>query len=198
MSDTLRTLGAVFTLRMWFFVPPIRWKSNGCDIAAVCSWRLALSSFNDAEKEKTWKRVVFDAIYRYLIYTQSIDQLAYIFPGTEEVYKAWVKKKSLPETIDLVGEDAKLLWIGPKATSKVIIYLHGGGFSLAMPEDSCSFWSYVRQQLGEKAGIEASIAIVKYSTTSFFIHSPIPDLSPSRSHPTRPFPSSAPTDRYCA
>jgi len=145
MSETLKTLAAVVTL-------PV-----------VCSWRLARSTFDNAEKEKPWRRVVFDSIFRWAIYTQSIDQLAYLFPGTEETYTAWVKKKGLPETIDSLEEDTKVMWIGPKASSKFILYLHGGGFSLPMTEDVCNFWLYAQKQLAETESVDFSIAIVKYT-----------------------------------
>jgi len=55
-----------------------------------------------------------------------------------------MKKHGFPVVIEDLpdSDDAKLFWIGDKAAKKVVLYLHGGGFSLNMPEASWDFWRY--------------------------------------------------------
>lgn len=41
------------------------------------------------------------------------------------IYKKWAVGRKLPVTIDDLGDDAKLMWVGPKRTDRVILFLHG-------------------------------------------------------------------------
>jgi len=134
--------------------------------AAVCLTRLAISPLSRTEKSKHWRRVLHDAIYRWLIYTLPIPTLAGLFPSTEDVYTAWVKKHKLPVVIEDLpdSEDAKLFWIGDKAAKKVVLYMHGGGFSLGMPDASCDFWWYIIKQVKMDTGVDIGIAILRYGT----------------------------------
>jgi len=36
-----------------------------------------------------------------------------------------MKKTNMEPIVEEIGEDAKLLWIGPRQTDRVLLYLHG-------------------------------------------------------------------------
>lgn len=44
---------------------------------------------------------------------------------TLQVYERWVKQNGLPSLVEEIGDDARLLWIGPKRIDRVIVYFHG-------------------------------------------------------------------------
>ena len=52
-------------------------------------------------------------------------QLRVIFPSTMAGYEIFMKKTNMEPIVEEIGEDAKLLWIGPRQTDRVLLYLHG-------------------------------------------------------------------------
>lgn len=45
--------------------------------------------------------------------------------GTMSTYEAWTKKNNVTPVVDEIGEDARLIWLGPKHIERVIMYVHG-------------------------------------------------------------------------
>jgi hypothetical protein len=70
-------------------------------------------------------RIIGDRTMHYLMSSLSIPQLQYALGTTLSVYKKWVKTVKLEPVVDELGEDARLLWIGPKRTDRVLLYCHG-------------------------------------------------------------------------
>ncbi|KAJ7042809.1 Alpha/Beta hydrolase protein [Mycena alexandri] len=101
----------------------------------------------------------------------SIRQMQNSFGTTLGTYKTWTKKAKLPAIVDELGEDARLLWIGPKRLERVVFFSHGGGFLFPASDHSISFWRYVQLEL-EKQGIEVGMVLFSYS------------LSPTAGFPT--------------
>ncbi|KIL66897.1 hypothetical protein M378DRAFT_74740 [Amanita muscaria Koide BX008] len=89
-------------------------------------------------------------------------RLTYIMGTTPWVYATWAKWYNLEATVTELGNDARLLWIGPKRMEKVILYLHGGGYAFPMQSFSATFWHYVQQQL-ESRGVKVGIGILNYT-----------------------------------
>jgi len=52
-------------------------------------------------------------------------QLRAIFPSTMAGYEAFMKQANMEPIVEEIGEDAKLLWIGPRQTGRVLLYFHG-------------------------------------------------------------------------
>lgn len=134
----------------------------------MCTWRFLLSFVAEQERGKTWRRVVGDSIFRWLINMHPIQRLAYIAGHTEDIYTTWAKRNKMKTSIEDIGENAKLLWIlnekwGGEIPSRVILYLHGGGFCLPMFEDSASFWRHVQKELKNSHGLDVGVAILDYS-----------------------------------
>ena len=85
------------------------------------------------------------------------------------MYTGWVKKNKMPLVVDNLPdtEDAKLYWIGKKDSKKVLLFLHSGGYTLALPEPSCDFWWYVVRQVKKETGVDVGIAILRYGVFMF-------------------------------
>ena len=103
----------------------------------------------------------------------SVPRLAYLFGHDEDIYMRWAKRNKIKTHIEDIGEKAKLLWIlnekaeGDNIPRRVILYLHGGGFSLPMFEESASFWRHVQKELKDSEGMNVGIAILEYSEPNY-------------------------------
>jgi hypothetical protein len=105
-------------------------------------------------------------------------QFQFALGTTVQVYEGWAKQNGLPVVMEDIGSNAKLLWIGPKRTDRVVLYFHGkvvhsitflpvtytiagGGFVIPMQYFAASFWNYVRLQLGRR-DVDAGFAVLTY------------------------------------
>jgi hypothetical protein len=52
-------------------------------------------------------------------------QTRVIFGATRATYVDFVREAKLTPLVEEIGDDAKLLWIGPKTTNNVLLYFHG-------------------------------------------------------------------------
>jgi hypothetical protein len=91
----------------------------------VLLWSVATTAYASYNKERSVKRIVGDSALRHIISRLNIPQLQNAFGTTLGTYEKWTKTAKLPATIDELGEDARLLWIGPKQLERVILFLHG-------------------------------------------------------------------------
>ncbi|KAF8638471.1 hypothetical protein AX17_002182 [Amanita inopinata Kibby_2008] len=124
-------------------------------------WKLIAKPFTPYTRRKTWRRFLGDVAFRYLS-NMDVKKVLYAMGTTRWVYTTWARWYKLPVTMTDVGEDARLLWIGPKRTARVVLYLHGGGYVAPLQHFTVTFWRYVQQEL-DKRGIEIGIAILNYS-----------------------------------
>ncbi|KAF7326959.1 Abhydrolase-3 domain-containing protein [Mycena venus] len=137
----------------------------------VLLWRVATEAHAPYNKERSLKRIAVDSALRYILSHLSLPQLQAAFGTTLGTYEKWTKGAKLPMTVDELGEDARLLWIGPKRLDCVILFLHGGCFLLPPGDFALSFWQYVQLEL-EKKNIQVGFAMLNYS------------LAPEASFPT--------------
>jgi len=78
------------------------------------------------------------------------------------VYETWTKQVKLAPVVEEIGDDARLLWIGPKRTDRVLLFCHGGCYFLPTTDFTLAFWHYVQGEL-KKKDIDIGIAFVQYS-----------------------------------
>jgi hypothetical protein len=88
-------------------------------------WNVATTAYASYNKERSLKRIIGDSALRYITSHLNIPQLQNAFGTTLGTYKKWTKTAKLSATVDELGEDARLLWIGPKRLERVILFLHG-------------------------------------------------------------------------
>ncbi|KAF7363151.1 Abhydrolase-3 domain-containing protein [Mycena venus] len=131
-------------------------------LPAVLIWTALTKSHASYNKHRSVKRIVGDSIIRYSTHYLELPQLQYLLGTTLGVYRTWTRKAQLLPVIDELGEDARLLWIGPKRLDRVILFLHGGGFVLPVADYYLSFWQYVQSELA-KRDIKVGVAVLQYS-----------------------------------
>jgi len=132
-------------------------------IALILLWSLFKITFVPSSRtHKNWRRVLGDTAFRFLTDSWDLNQLQYYFGTTLQVYSAWTKQEGLPVLVDEIGEGARLLWIGPRRTDRVVLYFHGGGYVIPMQDFGASFWNYVRQELAHN-DLDVGFAILSYS-----------------------------------
>ncbi|KAJ6578882.1 Alpha/Beta hydrolase protein [Mycena vulgaris] len=131
-------------------------------LPAALLWSVVTNAYAPFNKARSLKRITGDAALRYLTSSLNVAQLQTAFGTTQGMYKAWTKTNKLPAVIDELGEDARLLWIGPKRLERVVMFLHGGAFLIPASDFSLSFWRYVQLEL-EKQNIEVGFALLNYS-----------------------------------
>ncbi|KAJ6583031.1 Alpha/Beta hydrolase protein [Mycena vulgaris] len=131
-------------------------------LPAVLLWSVLTTAHAPFNKARSLKRIAGDAVVRYVSSSLNIAQMQRMLGTTRGMYKQWTKANKLPAVIDELGEDARLLWIGPKRLERVVMFVHGGGFLLPATDFSLSFWRYVQLEL-EKQHINVGIALFSYS-----------------------------------
>ncbi|KAF5377907.1 hypothetical protein D9615_006790 [Tricholomella constricta] len=125
-------------------------------------WTLLASPFHLNNKHKAWTRVLGDKYFYFLTGHFNIKQLQWALGDTREVYNNWMKGQKLPQVVDELGENSRLLWIGKRRTDRVVLYLHGGAYVLPMQYFVPDFWKYALHDLKNKDK-EAGFAILQYS-----------------------------------
>ncbi|KAL0952537.1 hypothetical protein HGRIS_006796 [Hohenbuehelia grisea] len=124
---------------------------------------LLASPFVAHNKHKPWRRVLADRFFRYVA-GLSIPQGQKLIGTTEDVYLKTMSHLGLSPVIEDLGHDAKLLWIGPKRTDRVLLYLHGGAYFLPPVEAALQCWRYVQNKLKSQAnGVDVGVAVLKYT-----------------------------------
>ncbi|KAJ7281837.1 Alpha/Beta hydrolase protein [Mycena rebaudengoi] len=130
-------------------------------LPATIMWTALTAPFASHNKDKTWRRILGDSTLRRLMHLD-IPVLQKYSGTTLKVYGTWAKQNKIPVVADELGEDARLLWIGPKQLDRVILMFHGGGFVLPLSDFVLSFWRYVQVEL-EKRNIKVGIAVLNYT-----------------------------------
>ncbi|KAK2460374.1 hypothetical protein APHAL10511_007539 [Amanita phalloides] len=130
-------------------------------IPGVILWSICTWYFYAQTRAKRLPRLIND-VCMYHIGKLEISKLQYMLGTTDQVYRAWADKNSVPVVEEDLSEDAKLYWLGPKRAKRVILYLHGGAFLVPMMPPALSFWNYLQKQLS-KEGHDIAIAVLRYT-----------------------------------
>ncbi|KAK0457465.1 Alpha/Beta hydrolase protein [Desarmillaria tabescens] len=126
-------------------------------------WIVITYPFSPNLRKKTLKLAISHAQTRFATDNFSVAELQFIAGLSVNIYKKWAQKNKLPVDIeDLPEEGARLLWIGPKRTDKVIFYCHGGGFVLPFWDSFLTFWRHAQVEL-ESKNIHIGIAVMSYN-----------------------------------
>jgi len=128
----------------------------------VISWALVKSFFSADGRAKSWKRIALDRASLWAVSNMNRRQTRALFGETRETYDAYMKSQNLAPVVDELGEDARLLWIGPRTSGRVILYLHGGAFIFGTIGSTPNFWRHVQENL-EKNGKPTSVALLNYT-----------------------------------
>jgi hypothetical protein len=93
------------------------------------AFAIALGIFSE-NKGRTWSRAANMAMMRYLFCQKwDIHTLrSFIGVTTTQAYQAWASQEKLEALTDVLPENAKLHWIGPRpegSQSRVLLYFYG-------------------------------------------------------------------------
>ncbi|KAK0221385.1 Alpha/Beta hydrolase protein [Armillaria fumosa] len=126
-------------------------------------WTAIRYPFSQTLRKKTLKLSISHASTRFVTDSLSVPELQFAAGLPVDIYKRWAKEKKLPVDIeDLPEEGARLLWIGPKRTDKVIFYCHGGGYVLPFWDSFLAFWRHTQLEL-ESRNIHVGIVLMSYN-----------------------------------
>jgi acetyl esterase/lipase len=112
-------------------------------------------------------------------------QLQKLSGSTLSKYENWAKAAHFTPVIDELGQDARLLWLGPKRTDRVLLYCHGGGFVGPVSDFNLTLWHRVQGDMIKRPkGQEMVVVVLEYCEfyfTQIFII--IPTQHSSALHP---------------
>ena len=136
---------------------------------------------NDWNKSPT--RILVDASFRWISSTLSVSQMQSVMGTTLSVFQTWAQKNKMDTTVEELGSDARLLWLGGPNKEKVIIYLHGscifivvcplspclgGVYCLPVQDFALTFWKHSIEALRQRShdfGF-AALNYCKYALTA--------------------------------
>ncbi|KAJ5904336.1 hypothetical protein N7504_006719 [Penicillium tannophilum] len=96
----------------------------------------------------------------------SARQKQYIYLSTPEAYETTMKKRGLsPEQVSL-PHDTEGYWIGNKTAKNVLVYYHGGGFSMAARTSHIEFWIDLIKLLNDN-GHDIAVFFLRYTLTPY-------------------------------
>ncbi|EDR03977.1 uncharacterized protein LACBIDRAFT_330882 [Laccaria bicolor S238N-H82] len=125
----------------------------------VILWTILLFLLRIRRPARSIRRDTSLTIIRFIKYRVSLPQRQYISGTSTNTYTKWCKKHALPEMIEELIGDAKIMWIGPKRTKRVVLFFPGGGYFAALPIFMLDFWRYVQLKLE----LEVGFAVLNYS-----------------------------------
>ncbi|KIM41817.1 hypothetical protein M413DRAFT_445032 [Hebeloma cylindrosporum] len=126
------------------------------------AWALLKSPFTSYGRARSWKRIVMDRASLIVMTGMNRRQARAFFGPTRKAYDDFVKSKKWEPVVEELGDDARLLWIGPKHTDRVLLYFHGGALVFGTVASSPAFWNYMQENL-KKRGKPTGAAILNYS-----------------------------------
>ncbi|KAK0187593.1 Alpha/Beta hydrolase protein [Armillaria mellea] len=126
-------------------------------------WTAIRYPFSPTLRKKSLKLSISHAQTRLVTDRLSVPELQFAAGLAVDIYKRWAKEKKQPVDIeDLPEEGARLLWIGPKRTDKVIFYCHGGGYVAPFWDSFLTFWRHVQVEL-EARNIHVGVVLMSYN-----------------------------------
>lgn len=93
--------------------------------ASALLYEITFARWSAVNSEKSISRIVRDFEPRYLTSSLNTAQLQWVSGHNKSKFIAWGKSNKIDITVEDIGEDAHLLWMGEKRTDRVILYLHG-------------------------------------------------------------------------
>ncbi|KAJ8073208.1 hypothetical protein PM082_020077 [Marasmius tenuissimus] len=139
----------------------IRYKFHMTFLPLYLGWKIISSPFVKHNQERSLHEIVTHAKLRYLLALDPA-QVQYHCPPCLSAYNAWANHNDLPQEIEELEEDTKVVWIGPKTTEKVIFYCHGGAYWTPLLPEMMTFWRYVQLEF-EKRGLQVGVACLVYT-----------------------------------
>ena len=109
---------------LWYSLIPSK-AHQRFNLALVLTWAVLKAPFTPYGRAKSWKRIFADRMVRLIVVGMNRRQIRAVVGETSATYYNFMREAKLTPLVEELGEDAKLLWIGPKITNNVLLYFHG-------------------------------------------------------------------------
>lgn len=87
-------------------------------------------------KNKTKPRLLFDSSARFVLQNTTAAQLQAISVPSYEAYLKWAKGANEVPVVDDLPTGGRLLWLGPRRSTKTVIYAHGKSLRVFVPPEN--------------------------------------------------------------
>lgn len=124
-------------------------------------FHLATRPFTSNARPPTAFRDFAYAVSRYVLSNMTIPLEKWLAVPTEKVYLKFAQDTGFTPDTTILGSGLKLHWIGDKATDKVFLYFHGGGYVNAAASQHMEWLSELQSDLSKKENV--AIAVVGYT-----------------------------------
>ncbi|KAF9020548.1 alpha/beta-hydrolase [Hymenopellis radicata] len=112
---------------------------------------------------KPWRRTACETIARFTTKRFPLFAPQYLLKSSVHVYEHWARQHRLPRTIEVLPDDARLMWIGPKCLDNVILFIHGGGFVYPMSDFAHTFLLHIKTEIQKIRGIHVGVCTLAYN-----------------------------------
>ncbi|KAI0319092.1 Alpha/Beta hydrolase protein [Amylostereum chailletii] len=130
--------------------------------------------FRGTEGAATFDRHMQNGITRRLAGRLNIAQLQFVRGTSTATFDKWAAANPSVEVhTDVIGDDAKVHWLGNKDADKVLLHVHGGGYILPLSVGHLALLNGLREAIHASTGVNMSVAIVEYT------------LAPIKPYPTQ-------------
>ncbi|KAF5319878.1 hypothetical protein D9758_017855 [Tetrapyrgos nigripes] len=126
---------------------------------------MLLSTLTCPLKDKPLKRAIFDASVRHMTSDLSIRQSQSLCKPGVVVYQEWARQVGYKSSVEEVGKDARLFWVGPKSAGRIVLYVPGGGYLFPIADYMISFFHRLQQDVNKNLKNQGGLAfaILDYS-----------------------------------
>ncbi|KAF5336271.1 hypothetical protein D9758_016055 [Tetrapyrgos nigripes] len=121
---------------------------------------MLLSTLTCPLKDKPLKRAIFDASVRHMTSDLSIRQSQSLCKPGVVVYQEWARQVGYKSSVEEVGKDARLFWVGPKSAGRIVLYVPGGGYLFPIADYMISFFHRVQQDVNKNLKNQEGLAFV--------------------------------------
>lgn len=130
-------------------------------LLCVALYSGATAPFRSSNTPKSFKNHVILSVSRAAFSRLSVRQRQYLIGSTESHYESWVKNSGFQPASIVIPDGTKVFLVGSLAAEYVVLYLHGGGWS--MPANTGHFeFAAKTMRKADECGKSLCFAFVQY------------------------------------
>ncbi|KIW16472.1 hypothetical protein PV08_06526 [Exophiala spinifera] len=132
-------------------------------VLGTAFYTAATGPFRGESGAYTYGQHLSAAIIRKLVKRLSTRQLQYIGEPFSKIYEKWARSNGIQPEFVTLKSGCKAFWMGDKEKAKhIVVYFHGGGFSLDGDDIHLKFWHGVQKAL-EEGGEHVAFFFLEYT-----------------------------------
>ncbi|RDW68522.1 hypothetical protein BP5796_09179 [Coleophoma crateriformis] len=114
----------------------------------------------------TYRHHITHALLRKFTSRLSTAQLQYLTAPFHAIYEKWCQKAGTDPEYVVLPSGCRAFWVGHKTATNIVVYFHGGGFSLDGTPGHLHYWSSVQTDL-TSAGQSTAVLFVEYTLVPY-------------------------------